>query len=124
MSADLRPIASGTRRLLSELIHSAVVNPAGDRLGRVQDVIVRLGGSGYPKVSGLKVRLGGRDVFVPEQMLARLEPGRVQLHGQTLDVRRFERRPGAHSLDGSRRNRMRIRRSLLRRAGEHDPCRG
>jgi CBS domain-containing protein len=94
MPADLSLTERGTRQLLSQLIHSAVVNPAGDRLGRVQDVIVRLGDSGYPKVSGLKVRLGGRDVFVPEQMVAQMEPGRVQLHGQTLDVRPFERRPG------------------------------
>jgi len=79
--------------LLSQLVHSAVVNPAGDRLGRVEDVIVRLADSGYPRVSGFKVRIGGRDLFVPEQLVLRLEPGRVQLHGQTLDLGRFERRP-------------------------------
>ena len=80
--------------LLSQLVHSAVVNPAGDRLGRVEDVIVRLADSGYPRVSGFKVRIGGRDLFVPEQLVLRLEPGRVQLQGQTLDLGRFERRPG------------------------------
>src|SRR5438874_6550654 len=80
--------------LLSQLLHSPVVNPAGDRLGRVEDVIVRLSDRGYPRVSGLKVRIGGRDLFVPAQMVARMEPGRVQLETQTLDLRRFERRPG------------------------------
>ena len=53
MSADLRLTDSGTRLLITQLIHSPVVNPAGDRLGRVQDVIVRPGDSGYPKASGL-----------------------------------------------------------------------
>lgn len=94
MSADLRQTATGTSLLLTQLVHSAVLNPAGDRLGRVEDVIVRLVDSGYPRVSGFKVRIGGRDLFVPEQLVQKLEPGRVQLEGQTLDVGRFERRPG------------------------------
>ncbi len=94
MSADLRHTETGTSLLLSQLVHSAVVNPGGDRLGRVEDVIVRLADSGYPRVSGFKVRIGGRDLFVPEQLVLRLEPGRIQLHGQTLDLGRFERRPG------------------------------
>ena len=93
MSADLRQTQTAMSLLLSQLVHSAVVNPAGDRLGRVEDVIVRLADSGYPRVSGFKVRIGGRDLFVPEQLVLRLEPGRVQLHGQTLDLGRFERRP-------------------------------
>ena len=94
MSADLRQTQTAMSLLLSQLVHSAVVNPAGDRLGRVEDVIVRLADSGYPRVSGFKVRIGGRDLFVPEQLVLRLEPGRVQLQGQTLDLGRFERRPG------------------------------
>jgi len=80
--------------LVSQLLHSPVVNPAGDRLGRVEDVIVRLADGGYPRVSGLKVRIGGRDLFVPAQMVARVVAGRVQLETQTLDLGRFERRPG------------------------------
>jgi CBS domain-containing protein len=80
--------------LLSQIVHSPVVNPAGDRIARVEDVIVRLSDGGYPRVSGLKVRIGGRDLFVPAHMVTRLEPGRVQLQSQTLNVGRFERRPG------------------------------
>jgi CBS domain-containing protein/sporulation protein YlmC with PRC-barrel domain len=94
MSADLRSPETGTSLLLTQLVHSPVVNPEGDRLGRVEDVIVRLADGGYPKVSGFKVRIGGRDLFIPEHLVVRLEPGRVQLQSQTLDVRRFERRPG------------------------------
>ncbi len=80
--------------LLSQLLHSALVNPAGDRLGRVEDVIVRLSDRGYPRMSGLQVRIGGRDLFVPAESIARIAPGRVQLETQTLDLGRFERRPG------------------------------
>ena len=94
MSADLGQTETGTSLLLTQLVHSPVLNPAGDRLGRVEDVIVRLADSGYPRVSGFKVRIGGRDLFVPEQLVQYLEPGRVQLQGQTLDLGRFERRSG------------------------------
>src|SRR6266851_6125233 len=94
MSIDQRSPAGAAPLLLSQLVHSAVVTPAGDRVARVQDVIVRLADGGYPRVSGLKVRIGGRDLFVPEQMVVNAEPGRVQLDSQTLDVGRFERRPG------------------------------
>src|SRR5437868_14305754 len=94
MSTDLRAPGSGTPLLLSQLVHSAVVTPTGDRVARVEDVIVRLADGGYPKVSGFKVRIGGRDLFIPEHLVVRLEPGRVQLQSQTLDVGRFERRPG------------------------------
>jgi len=80
--------------LLTQLVHSSVVNPAGDRIAHVEDVIVRLGDGAYPRVSGLKIRIGGRDLFVPEHIVVEVEPGRVQLLSQTLDLGRFERRPG------------------------------
>jgi CBS domain-containing protein len=97
MSIDL---AVDAPVLLTQLIHSVVVTPAGDRIGRVEDVIVRLGDSGYPRMTGLKLRVGGRDLFVPENMLAGVEPGQVQLQSQRLDFGRFERRPGEVLLRG------------------------
>jgi CBS domain-containing protein len=80
--------------LLTELISRPVRNPAGERLGSLEDLIVRLADAGYPSLTGLKVRIGGRDLFVPAQLIARLESGGVQLEGQTLNLGRFERRPG------------------------------
>src|SRR5215472_2053345 len=88
---------NGTGRallLLSQLVHATVVTPGGGRIGRVEDVIVRLYEGGYPRVSGLKVRVGGRDLFVPEHMMTHAEAGRVQLNSQMLDVGPFERRAG------------------------------
>ena len=87
-------VATESPLLLTQLIHSSVVSPTGDRIGRVEDVIARLSDRGYPRVSGWKVRIGGRDLFVPEDMVLRVEPGRIQLETQRLHVGRFERRPG------------------------------
>jgi CBS domain-containing protein len=98
-TGDPPPTASERGLLLTELIGSPLLNPAGERLGRVQDVIVRLADAGYPRVTGLKVSIGGRDLFVPAQLIARLAPGGVQLQGQTLNLGRFERRRGEVLLD-------------------------
>jgi len=79
---------------LSGLIGSPVLDRAGERLGRVEDVIVRLREGGYPPVTGLRVRIGGRRVFVPADQLGSLGLGRVTLSGETFNLLRFERRPG------------------------------
>jgi sporulation protein YlmC with PRC-barrel domain len=71
MSIDLLNQVARTPLLLTELIHSEVVNPQGARIARLEDVIVRLADGGYPRVSGLKVRIGGRDLFVPEHNVVR-----------------------------------------------------
>jgi hypothetical protein len=84
-----------------ELIHlSGVINrplvdgATGDKLGRVRDLIVRIGDSPHPPVVGLVVKIGGRDLFVPARKIAGIEPGRVVFNGAKVDLRRFERRPG------------------------------
>ena len=79
---------------LSSVIKRPLVDAAGDRLGRVQDLIVRVGESPHPPVVGLVVDIGGRDLFVPIRKVAAFEPGRVAFEGRRVDLRRFERRPG------------------------------
>ena len=79
---------------LSSVIKRPLVDSAGDRLGRVQDLIVRAGESPHPPVVGLVVNIGGRDLFVPIRKVAAFEPGRVRFEGRRVDLRRFERRPG------------------------------
>ncbi len=78
----------------TQIIHAAIVDSRGEKLGRVQDVIVRLADGGYPPITGLKARIGGRELFVPATQIGSLSPGRVQLSGDTLNLQRFERRPG------------------------------
>ncbi len=79
---------------LSSLLRSPLLDRAGERLGRVEDVIVRLADGGYPPVTGLKARIGGRDLFVPADRIGSLEPGSVRLSGEKLSLGRFERRAG------------------------------
>ncbi len=79
---------------LSSVIKRPLVDATGDRLGKVQDLIVRAGESPHPPVVGLVVDIGGRDLFVPIRKVAAFEPGRVLFEGRRVDLRRFERRPG------------------------------
>jgi CBS domain-containing protein len=85
------------RRLtLTQILKSPVLNPAGDEVGRVEDLIVKLGegGGAYPPVTGIKVRIGGSDVYVGLSDIAKLAPGEVRLGSPTLHTGAFQRRPG------------------------------
>lgn len=79
---------------LSQLIRSPLVDRAGEQLGRVEDVIVRLEDEGLPVVTGIKARIGGRELFVPADRIADLERGSIRLSKDKLDLGRFERRVG------------------------------
>jgi len=79
---------------LSSLLRIRLVDEAGDRLGRVDDLIVRLADHAYPPVTGVKAGIGSREVFVPADRIVELEPGRVILRGRELDLGHFERREG------------------------------
>lgn len=82
------------RRLrLTEIVRSPLLDTRGESVGRIDDVIVRLGSHGYPLVSGLAARVGSRDVFVPIANIGQFGPGQVQLAVQTVDLGKFERRP-------------------------------
>jgi CBS domain-containing protein len=79
---------------LSNFLRSPLLDRAGERLGRVEDLIVRLADGGYPPVTGVKARIGGRELFVPVDRIADLQPGAVRLAGEKLSLGRFERRVG------------------------------
>jgi len=82
------------RLMLTQLLRSPVLNPAGTEVGRVEDFIVKLADGAYPPVKGLKVRVGAQDVFVGRELIDRLEPGGVRLNTHTLRTEAFQRRPG------------------------------
>src|SRR5579859_95477 len=88
VSADANPPL-----LLTQLVRSDVLGPSGERLGRLDDVIVRLD-AGYPRVTGLRARIGDHTVFVPAELVAQLGPGLAQLTSRSLDLGQFERRQG------------------------------
>jgi CBS domain-containing protein len=69
-------------------------------MGRVKDLIVRVGEQPHPPIVGAVVRIGGRDLFLPMNKIADLEDGRVRFEGGLVDLRHFERRPGELLLAG------------------------
>src|SRR4030088_618057 len=104
---DGRPATSGAtagggshhekrRLMLTQILKSPVLNQGGEELGRLEDLIVKLdsGGGGDPPVTGIKVRIGAREVFVNSQSNETLAPGDVRLNAQALDTGAFQRRPG------------------------------
>jgi CBS domain-containing protein len=79
---------------VSSLVGSPLLDSAGERLGRVEDVVARLDlADPLPQVVGLKARIGGRDMFVPIDRLERLEPP-ARTSTTKLNLAQFERRPG------------------------------
>jgi len=60
---------------VSAVVGSPLLDSAGERLGRVEDVVARLDlADPLPPVIGLKARIAGRDMFVPISRIERLEP--------------------------------------------------
>jgi len=49
---------------LSAVVGSLWRASDGERLGKVEDLIVRLGGSGYPPITGFLVDVAGRTSYV------------------------------------------------------------
>ena len=80
---------------LSSLVGSPLLDSAGGRLGRVQDVVARLDqDQGLPPLVGLRATIGGRDTFVPANRLERLEPNAAHTSTTKLNLAQFERRTG------------------------------
>jgi CBS domain-containing protein len=80
---------------LSSLAGSPLLDSAGERLGRVDDLVSRLDlADPLPPVIGLRASIGGRLLFVPANHIARLEPGGAHTSTTKLNLAQFERRPG------------------------------
>ena len=79
---------------LSTFLHRPIFDSAGDRIGRVQDLVARLGNDPHPPIVGAVIRIEGRDLFVPIRKIGGLAEGRMTFEGKRVDLRRFERRPG------------------------------
>jgi CBS domain-containing protein len=80
---------------LSSLAGSPLLDSAGERLGRVDDLVARLDlADPLPPVIGLRAAIGGRLLFVPANSVDRLEPGGAHASTTKLNLAQFERRPG------------------------------
>jgi CBS domain-containing protein len=78
---------------LSSVIGSPLRDADGERLGKVNDLIVRLGGAGYPPITGVLVIVAGRESFVGMDRVSEIAQHGVVLRKAKLDLRHFERRP-------------------------------
>src|ERR1700753_1823375 len=85
--------ATPTGLQLSLVVGGELRDGAGERLGRVDDLIVRLGDEDYPPVTGVVATVAGRPVFVAAEQTVALAPGFVTLTGHGLDLQHFQRRP-------------------------------
>jgi CBS domain-containing protein len=79
---------------LSTFLRRPIFDQDGDRIGRVQDLVARLGDDAHPPVVGVVIKIEGRNLFVPIRKIGGLAEGRMTFQGRRVDLRRFERRPG------------------------------
>lgn len=79
---------------LSTFLKRPIFDQDGDRFGRVQDLVARLGDDAHPPIVGAVIRIEGRNLFVPVRKLGGWSEGRMTFQGKRVDLRRFERRPG------------------------------
>jgi CBS domain-containing protein len=78
---------------LSAVAGSPLRDADGERLGSVEDLIVRLGGAGYPPITGFLVSVAGRTSFLGVERVSEIGTGGVVMRKAKLDLRHFERRP-------------------------------
>jgi CBS domain-containing protein len=78
---------------LSTVVGSPLRDADGERLGKVEDLIVRLGGAGYPPITGVLVTVAGRRSYLGVERVSDIGAGGVVLRKAKLDLRHFERRP-------------------------------
>ena len=80
---------SATRVFVARLAGCGVFDPAGDRVGKVIDVLIAYRKSTAPRATGMVVEISGRRrVFVPISRVTSISPGQVVTNG-LIDLRRF-----------------------------------
>jgi len=78
---------------LTSIVDRPVEGKSGEVIGRLDDVIVRMGDDRYPPLSGLIVRDGRRRFFVAARLLQSIN-GAARLTSSTVDLQPFSRRSG------------------------------
>jgi CBS domain-containing protein/sporulation protein YlmC with PRC-barrel domain len=87
-------MVNATRVFIARLAGCGVFDPAGDRVGKVIDVLVAYRKTSAPRVTGLMVEITGRRrVFVPIARVTSIANGQVITTG-LIDLRRFSVRGG------------------------------
>src|SRR5260370_25651617 len=81
------------RLMVTQILRSPVLNPAGVELGRLEDLIVKLDSGGFPPPTGNQGPHGGAGGFVSNQKNGKIAPPPVPPHTPRLHSRGFSRRP-------------------------------
>jgi CBS domain-containing protein len=80
---------------VASLVGSPVFNQRGQRVGKLVDLVARMHGQDrYPPLTGLLVRIGSRNSFLPIEGVENIAHQSVYLRTARLDLREFTRRPG------------------------------
>ena len=79
---------------LSLVTSGELVDADGRKLGRIEDLVVRLNEDDYPPITAAVAKVAGRLVFVPAEQIGEIEHGRITLTKARLDLQPFERREG------------------------------
>jgi Mg/Co/Ni transporter MgtE len=89
-------VTASTRVYIARLAGLAVFDPNGDQVGRVRDAVARLRASGQaPRIIGVVAEMPlRRRIFMPIGRITAIEPDSVLLSTGTINLRRFEKRPG------------------------------
>jgi len=88
-------VPATTRVYITRLVNLPVLDPNGDQMGRLRDVIVmQRPGHQPPRVLGVLVELQHRRrIFVPMGRVTGIDPGAIMLTTGRVSLRRFEQRP-------------------------------
>ena len=89
-------MTTATRVYLARLAGLAVFDPNGDQVGRIRDAVARIRDVGLaPRVVGLVAEMPlRRRIFLPIGRVTSVDAESVVLSTGTLNLRRFEKRPG------------------------------
>ncbi len=89
-------MTTAVRVYLARLAGIAVFDPTGDQVGRIRDAVVRpRPGNQPPRVIGLIAEIQvRRRIFVPMGRVTAIDAEAVVLSTGTLNLKRFEKRPG------------------------------
>ena len=80
---------------VASLVGAPVFNQAGQRVGKLVDLVARMQGQDrYPPLTGLLLRIGSRNSFLPIEAVDTINHQSVHLRTARLDLREFMRRPG------------------------------
>ncbi len=80
---------------VASLVGAPVFNQRGQRVGKLVDLVARMQGQDrYPPLTGLLLRIGSRNSFLPIEAVDGINHQSVHLRTARLDLREFMRRPG------------------------------